>query len=334
MRIIHHIEAIPGDEWERLLRESSTGSFFQSRECYELFSSLPELFTPFCFAVEEEGKVKGIIVGYVQKDGGRVKRFFTRRAIISGGPLLSEDISEEALTALLTACRKKLRSQAIYVESRNFEDYSRYKSVFERCGFKYVPHLNFHIDTTSEEVVEEHLGKGRKRDIRTSFRDGAEIVENPSIEQVRAFYLLLKDLYKRKVKTPLYPFSFFEYLYGRDYSRFLLVSFNGKIVGGTVCVCQPGLAVYEWFACGEDGVYKTVYPSTLATYAGIRYAARNGYRYFDMMGAGAPGEKYGVRDFKAKFGGRLVEHGRYLCVMHPLLYAIGKTGVKLLKKLG
>ena len=39
-----------------------------------------------------------------------------------------------------------------------------------------------------------------------------------------------------------------------------------------------------------------------------------------------------VRDFKAKFGGELVEHGRFLCVRKPLLYWIGKTGVKLLKR--
>ena len=53
-----------------------------------------------------------------------------------------------------------------------------------------------------------------------------------------------------------------------------------------------------------------------------------------MMGAGKPDDGYGVRDFKAKFGGQLVEHGRFLHVMNPLLYNIGKLGVKLLKKVG
>jgi lipid II:glycine glycyltransferase (peptidoglycan interpeptide bridge formation enzyme) len=51
-----------------------------------------------------------------------------------------------------------------------------------------------------------------------------------------------------------------------------------------------------------------------------------------MMGAGKPEETYGVRDFKARFGGELVEHGRYLCVRKPLLYWLGKMGVKLMKK--
>ena len=77
---------------------------------------------------------------------------------------------------------------------------------------------------------------------------------------------------------------------------------------------------------------KSIFPSTLATYAGMAYAAEHHLPLFDMMGAGKPEESYGVRDFKAKFGGELVEHGRYLCVCQKWLYQIGKWGVSLMKK--
>ena len=50
-----------------------------------------------------------------------------------------------------------------------------------------------------------------------------------------------------------------------------------------------------------------------------------------MMGAGKPGDSYGVRDFKARFGGQLVEHGRYDYVLSPMLYNVGKMGVKIMK---
>lgn len=332
MKVIDKIDLVDCQQWESLLQSSKTKSFFQTKECYDLYSANPEFLKPFCLAVEDTGKLKGVIIGYIQADGGAAKRYLSRRAIINSGPLLADDISDEALTMLLTECRKRLQGKAIYVECRNFEDYSQYKDVFEQCGYKYVPHLNFHIDTSSEEVVNQNLGKSRKRDIRTSFRDGAEIVEQPTIDEVRDFYVILSDLYKNKVKTPLFPLSFFEHLHRQEYSKFLFVKLNGKIVGGTVCVCLPGYAVYEMFACGEDGVYKNIYPSTVATYAGIQYAAQNGYQHFDMMGAGKPDEGYGVRDFKAKFGGKLVEHGRFLFVINPFLYGFGKLGVKILKR--
>jgi hypothetical protein len=332
MKIIDDVNAIDRHQWKSLLMTSKTRSFFQTRVCYDLYTANPDFLQPFCFAVEENNTLKGVIIGFIQRDGGKIKQFLSRRAIINSGPLLSEDISDEALSALLNECKKQLQGKAIYVECRNFEDYSPYKEVFKSCGFEYIPHLNFHVDTSSEDVINENLGKSRKRDIKTSFRDGAEIVEQATIEEIRDFYAILHNLYVKKVKTPLYPFSFFETLYHQDYSKFLLVRYNKRIVGGTVCVCLDGYAVYEWFACGEDGIHKNIFPSTVATYAGIRYAAQNGYQHFDMMGAGKPDDGYGVRDFKAKFGGQLVEHGRFLHVLNPLFYNIGKIGVKLLKK--
>jgi lipid II:glycine glycyltransferase (peptidoglycan interpeptide bridge formation enzyme) len=48
-----------------------------------------------------------------------------------------------------------------------------------------------------------------------------------------------------------------------------------------------------------------------------------------MMGAGKPDEDYGVRDFKAQFGGTLVEHGRFLKVNNPLIYKAAQIYLKL-----
>ena len=197
-----------------------------------------------------------------------------------------------------------------------------------------MPHLNFHVHTDQGwEAVEDNIGKHRKKYIRLSFRDGATIEENPTIEQVRAYYDILLDLYRTKVKMPLQPWEFFEKLYHCPSCKYLLVLYDGQVVGGSICMQLPGHGVYEWYACGKDGVFKNIHPSSVTKYAGMKYACDNGYMVFDMMGAGKPDEEYGVRDFKAEFGGELVEHGRFLCVTKPLLYKIGVLGVKILKKL-
>ena len=320
--------------WEDLVSRSSVSTWFQTPGCYDFYAGLPDIFSPFACGVTENGRLTGVIVGYVTVERTPLKQALTRRAVVNGGPLLDEGISEAALKELLTGCRKMMGSRAIYVETRNFNDYSKWRTVFETCGWKYEPHYNFHVDTSSVEVVDANMGRSRRRDARTSLRDGAVVVDKPTPGQVKEFYLVLEHLYRTRVKTPLFPISFFESLQHREDSVFLLVSYQGRIIGGTVCVCQPGRTVYEWFACGEDGVHHNVYPSTLATYAGIGYAASHGYPRFDMMGAGAPGDGgYGVRDFKSKFGGALVEHGRFKYVCSPLLYAAGALGVKLLKKI-
>jgi lipid II:glycine glycyltransferase (peptidoglycan interpeptide bridge formation enzyme) len=70
----------------------------------------------------------------------------------------------------------------------------------------------------------------------------------------------------------------------------------------------------------------------LATWAGILFAAENGFQYFDMMGAGKPNTNNGIRDFKAKFGGNLVEHGRFLYLCNKFLYNIGKFYIEKIVK--
>lgn len=321
---------IDPQQWKELVQSSPTATWFQTDEAYQFYASVSEM-VPFATAVENNGKLRAVCVGYTTKEANAIKQYLTCRAIIIGGPLLANDATDEEVAALLQAIRR-LGKRAIYVETRNFHDYSRWKAVFKANGFAYQPHLNFHVDTTSPEIVEQNLGKSRKRDIRTTIRDGVTPVYQPTIDQVRAYYDILLDLYKTKVKTPLFKCEWFEQLYKVNSARFILTELEGKIVGGTVCMVLPGKALYEWFACGIDGVYPHIYPSTYATYLGIKYAAENGCKIFDMMGAGKPDEPYGVRDFKAEFGGELVEHGRFLCIRKPLLYKIGTLGVKWLKR--
>lgn len=319
-------------EWDALASRSLWATWFQTPEAYALFASLPDEFKPFVYGVSENGQLSGIIVGYITQEKNRLKQFFTRRAIIIGGPLLDAEISSEALSALLQIVRSELSKQAIYIETRNFNDYSRWKDIFRAQGFSYQPHLNFHIDTSSLETAQANIGKHRWKYIRLSIRDGATMVESPTIEQVQECYAVLSDLYHNKVKTPLFSMEFFEKLYKMPNAKFLLVAFEGKIIGGTICVSLPDKALYEWFVCGNDNYHKGIRPSSVATWYGMEYAATHNYPRFDLMGAGVPDKPYGVRDFKAEFGGKLVEHGRFLYICRPLLYNIGKIGVKLLKK--
>jgi hypothetical protein len=329
---IIEIPDIEKEAWRDLVKASSVATWFQTMEAYDFFDGFSFL-EAFAYGVEDQGCLKGVAVGYIQKDGGKVKQFFSRRAIVTGGPLLADDISKEALVLLLNALKAKLKHKAIYVETRNFNDYSTWRPVFEQCGFAYEPHYDIWVDTSNIDVVNENMGKSRKRDIRVSMRDGATVVTQPTIEQVRDYYVILSDLYKSKVKTPLFPLQFFEKLYQLPSSAFLLVQYDGHIVGGTVCVSLKDKAVYEMYACGKDGAHKNIFPSELATFSGLQYAAEHGVPRFDMMGAGrADDGGYGVRDFKLKFGGELVELGRNIHVCNRMLYGIGKLGVKIMKK--
>ena len=334
MKILTYNE-IDKKQWQELIEASATATWFQTDEAYQFYASVSEM-VPFATAVENNGKLRAVCVGYTTKETSTIKQYLTCRAIIIGGPLLADDATDEEVAALIEAVTNTSRlslfaSRPIYIETRNFHDYSRWKTVFESNGFAYQPHLNFHVDCTQENMLAT-MSESRRRQIKKAIKSGVAIVEAQSQEDVRTYYDILKDLYKNKVKTPLFPLDFFLRFYENGFGKYLLVKYEDKIIGGIMCPILKGRTIYEWFVCGMDEQYKNQYPSVMATYAAIEYAQQNGLSRFDFMGAGKPEEAYGVRDFKARYGGEQVEHGRFLCVRKPLLYWIGKMGVKILKR--
>ena len=324
---------IDRQQWNELVRTSETGTWFQSPESYDFFASLPELMEPFAYAAEESGKLCAVCVGFVTKEPNPIQQFFTRRAIIIGGPVLANDISSfhhsiissfhhSIISSFHHSIISSFHPSPIYIETRNFNDFSPWKEAFESAGFSYKPHLNFHVDPASNI-----LSDNRKRQLKKS---DATVTEATSESDIKAWYQVLAELYRTKVKTPLWPIDFFLEAYRQNIAKFLLVKHEGRIIGGSMVVADER-TVYEWFECGLNAQYKDQYPSVMATYAGIQLAKQTGCTRYDMMGAGEPGVPYGVRDFKAEFGGKLVEHGRFLCVCKPMLYRLGAWGVKLLK---
>ena len=315
-------DLIDRQQWSELVRTSETGTWFQSPEAYDFFASLPELMEPFVYGVERAEKLCAVCVGYVTKERNPIKQFFTRRAIIIGGVAVVANGAKEDIVILLNYVRKELKPKSIYIETRNFNDYSPWKEAFEAAGFVYKPHLNFHVDPATN-----NLSDNRKRQLKKS---DAVVSEGVSELEIREWYEVLSELYRTKVKTPLWPIDFFLEAYRQGIAKFLLVKHEGRIIGGSMVVADER-TVYEWFECGLNAECKDQYPSVMATWGGIQLAHQSGCTRYDMMGAGEPGVPYGVRDFKAEFGGQMVEHGRFLCVCKPMLYRLGVCVVKILK---
>ena len=318
-------------DWQHLVDQSDNRSFFQTKACYDFYCQLSFL-KPFLYAVSENNHLKALVCGYIVADGGILKSYFSRRAIVPGGVLLDRSVSEAALDLLLNTLKKELSKQVIYIEIRNYTNYGSFRSCFEKNEFTYQSHLNFHVKTSDADSVFKQLSASKRRQIKQTGKFGVRCIETTDISDVHMLYDILKGLHKTKIKTPVFPVEFFEKLLQGSFAKLFVVKDKTTVLGGIMCVMLPGKVMYEWFVCGEEMPETNVYPSTLATWTAIKYAAENDYQYFDFMGAGKPDEDYGVRDFKAKFGGKLVEHGRFLYICNNFLYAIGKITIQTKRK--
>lgn len=327
MRLLQD-DQIDSSIWSEFLNKNKHSSPFQSPEYYKLFSEA-EGFDANVFAVESERKLRALVLVSLQKEPG-LKAAFSKRGIIYGGPILTD---QESAGILFEAITQFYRKKLIYLETRNFSNYLDYKEVFTSNNWEYQPWLNYQLICDDAAAVKKRMSSSRFRQVKKAIKNGAQWRESNSLSELTSFYSILEKLYREKIRKPLLPFSFFEELMRRDLAKFLFVYAENKVIGGIVCPIQTDFKIFEFYVCGLDSEYRDMYPSVLATYAAIEYGLENNLGIFDFMGAGSPDEAYGVREFKARFGGQEVEDGRFIKILNSTMFSIGKTGLKVLSKL-
>jgi serine/alanine adding enzyme len=326
--------------FENFFRDHPDAHFFQSGSFYKFIEGI-ENYTPLLFIYEDESeKIRGSLLAVIQRGNNKFLSHLSSGIIIRGGPLTDPSSnSKVVLNDLLAQLINVTRKQALIIQFRNFTDLQDNSGIFKKFKFKFHEHQNLITETKNENNVWNNLSKTRKRQISKSINNGASVVEAPTIEEFRQFYTILKDLYRTKIHKPLPNWLFFQKFYDEikisSFGIVHLIRYKESIIGGILCPFSKNKILHEWYVCGLDKQYSAlgVYPSVLATWSAIDYATKNSFAAFDFMGLGNPKNEYGVRDFKLRFGGVLVNYGRFQRINNYPLYLFALTGYKILKSL-
>lgn len=199
-----------------------------------------------------------------------------------------------------------------------------------QSNFAYHKHYNVQnklLNLNAEKLL-SIFSEEKQRQLKKAKNNNIRCEAAQSIDEIECFYMLLAQFYKKEIRMPLFSLEFFVYLQSEKNAEILLVKDNSEIVGGIVLVHDHQTA-YEWFVCGTKN--NSNYPSVVATAAALQWAVNKGLNKFDFMGAGNDKEKQGVRNFKLRFGGDLVEHGRFLYIFSRL-YFFGSIYYNIIKK--
>ena len=126
------------------------------------------------------------------------------------------------------------------------------------------------------------------------------------------------DVYSR-LRVPLPDQSIFdaahEVLGPLGRYRMLLAKIDDQTIG-VMCLLLYKDVVYYWYT-GTLREHAECRAGDLLVWHAIELGHAHGCRLLDFGGAGKPDEPYGVRDFKAKYGGSLVDFGRDTWVPAP-----------------
>jgi len=325
-------DQIDRSKWENFILESESFSVFQSPQFYDLSNETPNQSAK-VFAVEDHNNIKALCVVVIQK-GKSIISIFSKRGIIFGGPIINKG-HEKYLGYLLELIKRDLMSRTIYLETRNFYNYSHYNETFKQNSWTYMPYLNFQLDIKGKKIEEltNSMKYNRRREIKISLNEGAKYRIATNIEQVNSVYKILLELYNKRVKLPLPDIEFFQGIFKSSIGKVFIVEHNNNIIGGSFCIYYPENTIYTMYYCGIRDYCPKIYPTHLAILAVMDFGINNNMKSLDFMGAGLPDKAYGVRKYKSEFGGQLVEHGRFLKINNSFLFEIGKIGIEILKTL-
>lgn len=320
----HHINS---DKWDSYVLQHPRGTVFQISSYLACHSNQFKS-DSFGFAAVDDGRIVGLVAGVISYNYFFPINVLTRRAVIEGGPIADDgQIAEKLLVAVTDYTKKRV----IYTQFRNMWDMGSLRPVMEDLGYIYEPHLDILHDLTIEkDDIFKNISKNKRGNIHKSLNKGARFREADQIEWDKCIDLVL-GTYKR-VGLPCQNREYFLNAF-RSMSNLVkvfVVDLDGLIIGTRIELCYKDL-VYDWYA-GADDRYKNYYPNDVLPYSILLWGKANDYKEFDFGGAGKPGVPYGVRDHKIKFGGNLVEYGRFMRICNKPVYRLGSLAVKFLKR--
>ena len=329
------VNSLPEDKWRDFVEHHPEGNIFHTPEMFQVYSRTKG-YRPELWAATREGRVLAILMPVRITLMNGLLRSFTTRAVAYGSVLCAPDAEgRETLSQLLQTYKHETDGAPLFTELRNLSNMEAIQPILRGHGFVYEEYLNYLINLRgSPEAIFETFGRRTRKNIRRGLRQRGVIVEEAKERgQVNACYDLLCQSYQA-AHVPLTDRSLFEaafdLLYPKGMIRFTLAHVDQTPVAVSVELLYKDV-IYGWYG-GVDRTYSSHMPNELVMWDILKWGAENGYHLYDFGGAGKPDEEYGVRDFKAKFGGELVCFGRNICVHAPLSLRLSKLGYRVLRR--
>ena len=326
---------IDKEEWGEFVYNHPHGNIFQTPEMYEVYQQTKKYEPIFVAVVNENEEIIGTLLAVIQKEHSGLLGKFSSRSIVWGGPLV-KNYDSGILDCILSEYNKTIKGKAIYSQFRNLWDWKEKKEIYESNGFNYEEHLDILFDLKkSEDDLWKEMKGARRKGIKRSYKKGIEIrsIDLTNNKIINEAYNIIHNVYS-KIKLPLPGEDFFkgavEILDRNKYLYTIGAFLNAELIGVRFVLCYKNL-IYDWYAASKDE-YLSCRPNDVLPWEIMKWGVNNGFDVFDFGGAGKPGIPYGVRDYKLKFGGQLVNFGRFIKVHNPLLMELGKAGLNLYRK--
>jgi serine/alanine adding enzyme len=321
-------EKIDRSRWEEFVQKHPKGNIFQTPQMYRSYVGSKNYDPIFIACLNYKQEIIGLLVGTVFSERSGLAKSFISRSIVFGGPLLTPEVEINDFLSKYDAIVKK---KAVYTRLINLYDNAAEYEKINTMSYKLISHLNYQINLTGGiDEIWSNIHNTRRRQIKRGIKRGVSVKISRDTDNLRNYYSILELTYKN-AGLPLQDFSFFQNVYSNlsksDNIVFFSAFLEDELIGHRIILSYKK-TLYDWYA-GDVPKARDKYTNDVLVWEVLKWGADNGYECFDFGGAGEPDKEYGVRDFKKKFGGKLVSYGNYMKIHQAAKYRFLQNALKL-----
>lgn len=288
--------------------ELSGNNTFHSKELFLTYEETPG-YTPLLIVASEDGQPIARLLAVVRKNIRVFPPTFFRRCEIYGtGEYAPEVKNKEAIFGeMLEHLTAEVLRSSFLIEFRNLENAMFGYKYFRINHYFPINWLRVRNSLHGTKSVEERFSPSRIRQIKKGIKNGAEVSEAHTVEEIREFSRMLHHVYSPRIRRHFPHIVFFHHMNTRliqsHQGKIFIIRYKGKIIGGSACI-YSGDNAFLWFSGGMRKTYALQYPGILAVWKALRDAHENGFRHLEFMDVGLPFKKHGYREFVLRFGGK------------------------------
>lgn len=295
----HHGKDIP---------ELPGNSIFHSTELFRIYEATHG-YTPLLIVAFSEGVPIAKLLGVIRKSIRLFPPSIIKRCEVYGsGEYFQEKADKELLFGeMLQRLTSEALRDSFLIEFRNLDNSLFGYKAFRTNHYFAINWLRVRNSLHGTHSVEDRFSQSRIRQIKKGLKNGAEVKEAHSPEEIQSFAKMLHQVYSWKIRKHFPSKDFFQHLeellVEGEQSKIFIVTYKEKVIGGSVCI-YSGTNAYLWFSGGMRKTYSSQNPGILAVWYALYDAKRRGYLHLEFMDVGLPFQKHGYREFVLRFGGK------------------------------
>lgn len=310
------------EAYNRFVYENPNTSIFQTLEMAEVYKR-NRGGKPLMLAVinEDTGEILATLLAKILEEKRGFLSSFSRHSTIRGGPVFVDNKEGiEAVSLLMEHYDKNVVKDALYSRIYPLNDTPQVIPCFKENGYVYGDWQNFLIDLNRPtKEIRSSIHKSRRKNINRAIKKGIKVEEINGKTFLPIIYNLFAETYTAR-KYPLEDISNFEatfdILVPKNMAKFFAAKYADEYIAARLVLTYNGV-MYDWYT-GASKKFLALYPNDLLVWHVLEWGSENGYHTFDFGGGGTLDEtSAGWVQFKQRFGGRIVNYGRYTKTHKP-----------------